>query len=62
MLVGQHNKKVIPVAGLMSAIFLIVVDTAARNLTGAEIPLGIITGFLGTPFFAFVLIRQKNTL
>jgi iron complex transport system permease protein len=62
MLVGQDNKKVIPVAGLMSAIFLIVVDTAARNLTGAEIPLGIITGFLGTPFFAFVLIRQKNTL
>ncbi len=62
MLVGQDNQKVIPVSGLLSGIFLIVVDTTARNLTGAEIPLGIITGFIGTPFFAFVLLKQKNTI
>lgn len=60
MIVGQDNKKVIPVSALMSASFLVIVDTISRNLTGAEIPLGIITGFVGTPFFAFVLIRQKN--
>lgn len=60
MMVGQDNKRVIPVSALLGAIFLIVVDTMARNLTGAEIPLGIITGFIGTPFFAIVLIRQKN--
>ncbi len=62
MMVGQDNKKVIPVSALISATFLIVVDTVARNLTGAEIPLGIITGFIGTPFFAFVLVRQKNNV
>lgn len=60
MIVGQDNKRVIPVSALLSSIFLIVVDTTARNLTGAEIPLGIITGFIGTPFFAFVLVKQKN--
>ena len=60
MMVGQDNKRVIPVSALLGAIFLIVVDTMARNLTWAEIPLGIITGFIGTPFFAIVLIRQKN--
>lgn len=59
LIVGQDNKKVIPVSALLSAMFLVIVDDIARNLTGAEIPLGIITGFVGTPFFAFVLIRQK---
>jgi len=62
MLVGQDNKKVVPTSFLLSSIFLIVVDTIARNLVGAEIPLSIITGFVGTPFFAFVLIKQKNNL
>lgn len=62
LLVGQDNTKVIPVSAVISAIFLIIVDTAARNLTGAEIPLSIITGFIGTPFFAFVLVRQKNNI
>lgn len=62
MIVGQDNKKVIPVSAILSSIFLVVVDTAARNLTGAEIPLGIITGFIGTPFFAFVLLKQKNNM
>lgn len=60
MIVGQDNRKVIPVAAILSAAFLVVVDNISRNLTGAEIPLSIITGFVGTPFFAFVLIRQKN--
>lgn len=62
MIIGQDNKRVIPVSTLLSSIFLIVVDTTARNLTGAEIPLSIITGFIGTPFFAFVLIKQKNNV
>lgn len=62
LLVGQDNMNVIPVSALISAIFLIIVDTAARNLTGAEIPLSIITGFIGTPFFAFVLVKQKHSI
>lgn len=60
MIAGQDNKKVIPVSTLLSAIFLIIVDNISRNLTGAEIPLGIITGFVGTPFFAFVLVNQNK--
>ncbi len=60
MLVGQNNRYVIPTSALLSAIFLVIVDNTARNLTGAEIPLSIITGFIGTPFFAFILVRQKN--
>lgn len=60
LIVGDNNVKVLPLAGIISAIFLIAVDLLARNLTGAEIPLGIITGFLGAPLFAFLLIRQRK--
>lgn len=62
LLVGDDNAKVFPLAGIISAIFLIVVDLFARNLTGAEIPLGIITGFLGAPLFAFLLVRQRKVM
>ena len=60
LLVGDDSSKVIPLAGVMSAAFLIVVDILARNLTGAEIPLSIITGFLGAPLFAALLIRNRS--
>jgi iron complex transport system permease protein len=60
LIVGDDNAKVLPLAGIISAIFLIIVDLIARNLTGAEIPLGIITGFFGAPLFAILLIRQRK--
>jgi iron complex transport system permease protein len=59
-MVGDDNAKVLPLAGVVGSIFLIVVDLVSRNFTGAEIPLGIITGFLGAPLFAFLLVRQKK--
>lgn len=60
MIVGQNNVRVIPSAALLSSMFLVVVDLLARNITGAEIPLSIITGFIGTPFFAFIVLKQKR--
>ena len=60
LLVGDDSSKVIPLAGLISAAFLVIVDILARNLTGAEIPLSIITGFLGAPLFAALLIRNRS--
>ena len=51
----------LPVACLMAAGFMLVVDTLAR-ITGIEIPLGIITGFIGTPFFIVLLAKQKGLL
>jgi len=60
LIVGDNNVKVLPLAGIMGSIFLVVVDLVARNLTGAEIPLGIITGFIGAPLFAVLLIMQRK--
>ncbi len=58
-IVGTDNTRVLPVAVLLAAIFLLLIDTLARTLTGAELPLGILTGFVGAPFFAAILIRER---
>ena len=49
----------IPASVLLGASFMVIVDTFARNLTGSEIPLSIITGVLGTPVFIWLLKMQK---
>ena len=59
LFIGDNNVKSLLLAGLIGAIFLLVIDTLARNLYIQEIPLGILTGFIGAPFFAWVLIKQK---
>ncbi|MBE2897986.1 iron ABC transporter permease [Pasteurellaceae bacterium 20609_3] len=59
LMVGDNNMRVLPSAVLLGACFLLFVDTLARNLYVQEIPLGILTGFIGAPFFAWVLIKQQ---
>lgn len=60
MLVGDHCTKLLPVSALLSAGIMIVVDTICRNISGLEIPIGIITGIVGAPIFAIILVRQKK--
>lgn len=57
--IGDNNLRALPLSALIGAIFLLTVDTLARNLYVQEIPLGILTGFIGAPFFAWVLIKQR---
>ena len=59
MLTGIDHEKLLPASAILGAIVLIVVDDVARSLTGVEIPLGILTGLLGAPFFAYLLFKQK---
>lgn len=61
-LVGSDNARVFPVTILLSASFLLLIDTLARSLTGGEIPLGILTGLFGAPFFALVLARERGAV
>ena len=44
----------------MGAIFLLFVDTLARSISVSEVPLGVLTGFIGTVFFVWVLWRNKK--
>lgn len=58
MAVGSDHRRLLPVATLMGAIFLVATDTLARDLTPAEIPVGIVTAIVGTPVFAYLLRRN----
>ena len=59
MLVGPDNRKLLPVAIILGAIFMVVIDITARSLTSAELPLSIITGLVGAPFYFYLLFRQR---
>ena len=59
LVIGQDNRFLIPTSGIFGAIFMIVVDTIARNLAVSEIPISILTGILGAPLFMILLARQK---
>ena len=56
MAFGSDHRLLIPAASLGGAIFLIAADTLARTLLSPnELPVGVITAFLGAPFFIYLL-------
>ena len=57
-LIGCDYRKTIPATILMGSSFLMLVDTVSRNLTTSEIPIGILTSFIGAPFFLYLIIRE----
>lgn len=62
MFVGPSNTRLMPTAALLGSIFLVIVDTLARSVAPVEVPLGIITGLVGAPFYAWLLYRQRMRL
>lgn len=57
MLVGPDNRVLLPASMLMGAGFLVLVDTIARSAASGEIPLGILTAFVGAPFFLYLILK-----
>ncbi len=60
-LVGPDFARLIPAAALLGAGFLLAIDTLARTAAPVEIPLGILTAFVGTPFFIWLLTSVAKT-
>ena len=61
MLVGVNHRRVLPVAALGGAIFLVLVDLLARTwLTPTELPAGVVTSLIGGPFFVWMLLRHTG--
>ena len=60
MLVGPDHRYLLPASALLGASYMVAVDTVARTLTPAEIPLGILTAIIGAPIFAVLLRRTQN--
>jgi iron complex transport system permease protein len=60
-LVGPDFARLIPAAALLGGGFLLGIDTLARTAASVEIPLGILTALVGTPFFIWLLASVSNT-
>ena len=59
--VGSENRKVIPAAMISGALLMMLADMAARTLfSPIEVPVGIFTAVIGTPFFIFLLVRSAK--
>lgn len=58
LVTGPNHQRLLPIAMLTGAIFLLWADTLARTiLPSRELPIGVITAFIGAPFFAYLLKR-----
>lgn len=55
--VGPNFTRLLPTALFMGAAFLVLTDTLARTMASIELPLGILTSFIGAPFFLSLLMR-----
>ncbi len=61
-LVGSNYRYLMPASMLAGAAFLLLVDDVSRNLLAVEIPIGILTAFIGAPFFLYLICRREKTL
>lgn len=56
---GNDYTILLPASMISGSIFLLLVDTFARNLNTAEIPIGVLTAFVGCPFFIYLFTREE---
>ena len=61
-LVGNDCRYLLPMSMVFGAAVLLLVDNLARCLTAVEIPIGILTAFVGAPFFVYLMIRGDDRL
>ncbi len=61
MIVGPDHRQLIPFSILAGGVFLLVADTVARTLFApAEIPIGVMTAFIGSPYFIYLMQCGKS--
>ena len=56
MLFGSDYRRLLPASALFGAAFLLLVDDIARLATAGEIPIGILTAFVGAPMFLWLIL------
>ena len=62
LVAGASHRRVLPLSLLFGAAFLTLADVVARTIQApAEIPIGVITAFIGAPFFLVILRRQLTS-
>ncbi|MDD4801922.1 MAG: iron ABC transporter permease [Syntrophomonas sp.] len=59
IIVGPDFRKLVPASFSLGISYVLLVDFICRNLTAAEIPLGVVTGIIGTPIFIYFIYKGK---
>ena len=63
LVAGSSYRVVVPLSMVFGAAFLVLTDLGARTiLSPAELPIGVVTAFLGAPFFLLVLRRSRRAV
>ncbi|GAA1845111.1 FecCD family ABC transporter permease [Asanoa iriomotensis] len=63
MLTGGSYRSILPLSMLFGAAFLALADLAGRTFAApAEIPIGVVTAFVGGPFFVLILRTAKRVI
>lgn len=60
LLYRQSAEKLFVPVFFYGGIFLVVCDLIARSFTDATLPIGVVTSFVGAPFFIYLLLRRKK--
>jgi len=58
-LVGADNRKLIPFAGLLGAVFVVYADLFVRLIVKLDLKVGVLTSLMGGPFFLYLIIKYR---
>jgi iron complex transport system permease protein len=58
---GPNHSSLLPISIFTGGTFLLVIDDAARCAFPVEVPLGILTSFVGAPFFLYLLMKGRKS-
>jgi len=58
---GPDHRQLLPISGMVGAIFLVIADTLARVIIApAQLPVGVVTAIIGGPFFLVLLVKYSR--
>jgi iron complex transport system permease protein len=60
LLAGPDFSRLLPASMLLGGAYLLAVDTVARSMAAIEVPIGILTAFIGAPFFLWLLATARR--
>lgn len=61
MLIGSDHRFLLPASGMLGAVLILNADTLGRSIWAPQvIPIGIMTAFIGVPFFFYLMMRRRK--
>ncbi len=60
MTTGANHTKLLPVSALIGGLFMLFIDTLTRTIGPEEMPVSILTGIIGAPFYLILLMKNQK--